>query len=951
MKSRRRLTILAIAVCALLAGPPARCGANPDPAESIGDLREAFVHPPDDARIMVRWWWFGPAVTDAELEREMRLMKAGGIGGFEVQPVYPLALDDPGHNFENYPYLSDQFLHAVRFASTEAQKLGLRMDLTLGSGWPFGGPSVTAAHAAGQLRVAILSVKPGIDRYPLPSLEAGESLLAVFQAQGDAVHYAAESAREVSVTENGAVSVPAGLEGPHVLLFFIASRTGQTVKRPAVGAEGFVVDHYDRVAVESYLHSVGDRLLQAFPIRPPRAIFCDSLEVYGSNWTTGFLEQFQKRRGYDLKPYLPALVGNIGPNTGAIRHDWGETLTELFNENFVVPTEDWARRHHTLFRAQLYGTPPAVLSSYSLIDLPEGEGAHWKNFAPTRWASSASHIYGKPVTSSETWTWLHSPAFRATPLDFKAEADIHFLEGINQLVGHGWPYSPPEAGEPGWSFYAASVLNQHNPWWLVMPDFARYCQRVSFMLRQGRPANDVALYLPTDDAWAHFTRNQTSVSEAMVYRLGPTLIARLLEAGYGFDFVDDAAINRVAKIERGVLVLSGNRYGIVLLPGVERIPLGTLQKLDEFTRQGGVLIAAGRAPALAPGLTGTDAETPRIRELSQALFQGSSAPGHLVSDVDHELGPTLHRLYPPDVIFSPAAPDVGFVHRSAGWAGIYFLANTGNQAVHTQAAFRVRGLDPKWWDPFTGEVHPAGGLTRNEAGTTLTLDLEPYGSRILVFDGHSSHAPVSERNTSAQNLPPALDLSTGWKVTFLDPEPAAKLDPQPVNLNGINRGGRSLNMDRLRSWTDSEDTRYFSGEAIYEKTVDLPATMLSPGADLWLDFGEGTPVPRTSTHSQGIQSWFEGPVREAAVVYVNGLRAGSVWHPPYTLKVTQLLREGDNELVILVANTAINEMAGVAPPDYRLLNSRYGERFTPQDMENLQALPSGLLGDLRLVPR
>ena len=109
------------------------------------------------------------------------------------------------------------------------------------------------------------------------------------------------------------------------------------------------------------------------------------------------------------------------------------------------------------------------------------------------------------MTSSETWTWLHSPVFRATPLDMKAEADLHFLQGVNQLIGHGWPYSPPEAGEPGWRFYAAAVFNDHNPWWLVMPDIALYLQRVSYLLRQGQPANDVAVYLPTDDAFAGFT--------------------------------------------------------------------------------------------------------------------------------------------------------------------------------------------------------------------------------------------------------------------------------------------------------------------------------------------------------------------------------------------------------------------------------------------------------------
>src|SRR5216684_2288685 len=73
----------------------------------------------------------------------------------------------------------------------------------------------------------------------------------------------------------------------------------------------------------------------------------------------------------------------------------------------------------------------------------------------------------------------------ANPRDMKAEADLHFLQGINQLIGHGWPYSPPEVGEPGWRFYAAAVFNQHNPWWLVMPDITGYLQRMSFLLRQG----------------------------------------------------------------------------------------------------------------------------------------------------------------------------------------------------------------------------------------------------------------------------------------------------------------------------------------------------------------------------------------------------------------------------------------------------------------------------------
>src|SRR6185369_8810206 len=163
----------------------------------------------------------------------------------------------------------------------------------------------------------------------------------------------------------------------HMVLFFISSRTGMMVKRPALGAEGFVLDHFDRQAAEIHLQEVGDRLLSAFGNGPPFSIFSDSLEVYESDWTPNLLDEFQKRRGYDLTPYLPALIQDVGPNTPDIRHDWGKTLTELIQENYLTPVHDWARQHHTLFRSQTYGIPAVSLSSNTLVDLPEGEGEQW----------------------------------------------------------------------------------------------------------------------------------------------------------------------------------------------------------------------------------------------------------------------------------------------------------------------------------------------------------------------------------------------------------------------------------------------------------------------------------------------------------------------------------------------------------------------------------------------
>src|SRR6266511_474666 len=197
---------------------------------SVTDLHRAFERPPDDSKIMMRWWWFGPAVTKPELEREMRLMKDGGFGGFEVQPVYPLTLDDPAKGIRNFPFLSDEYLDALRFVSTKAHELGLRMDLTLGSGWPFGGPQVSVDQASGMLRSDRVKIDSNSRRVPLPHIGAGEKLLAVFLVRPRGETIDPDSIREITDIKEGMVQLPVGLDGPHELIFFIASRTGMMVK-------------------------------------------------------------------------------------------------------------------------------------------------------------------------------------------------------------------------------------------------------------------------------------------------------------------------------------------------------------------------------------------------------------------------------------------------------------------------------------------------------------------------------------------------------------------------------------------------------------------------------------------------------------------------------------------------------------------------------------------------
>lgn len=915
MKLSSRLVSPSLLALLALAAPLARADVN--------SLQRSFTQPLDNTKPMARWWWFGPAVTKPELEREMNFMKQGGFGGFEVQPVYPMAVDGEKPGLKNLKFLSPEFFDVLNFTAAKAKELNLRMDLTLGSGWPYGGPMFTVDEAAGRVRPQSVPVTAGQTSVPAPALRAGESYVAAY-VDGQTGE---NPFREVEIRDNAA-QLPADGAAKSVL-FFIGSHTGMQVKRPAYGAEGYVIDSYSTKVVDKFIHEIAEPELKALGTNLPYSVFCDSLEVAGEDWTGDFLAEFQKRRGYDLRPWLPALTTDAGPKTKDIRHDWGQTLTELYNENFVGRMTKWSEANHTKFRVQGYGTPPAALFSYAYANLPEGEGFGWKNLGMSRWAASASHLLGQPVTSSETWTWLHSPVFRATPLDMKAEADLHFLQGINQLIAHGWPYTPETIEYPGWRLYASAVFDEKNPWWIVMPDITAYLQRMSSLLRQGTPANDVALYLADSDAWASFTPGRVAMNSSLIQALGRDITGRILDAGYNLDFFDDGLLDRRGKVDGAALTFGDVHYKIVVLAGVERIPLKTMRQLEQFAKNGGIVVATRRLPALAPGFKTSEADSQEVAAIAQRLFKAPNAPGVFVEDEANFAGAVNARLKP-DVAFTAAAPEIGVVHRHTDGGEVYFLANTGNTPKAVQATFRVSGLQPEWWDPMTGRVTPAIVASAAAGTTTVALNLEAYGSQVLTFTSRKLPvAPVAK----ATALPAPLDLSTGWTVSF-GPNAA----PQPMNA--------------LKSWTEDDATRHFSGVATYRKSVDVPANLLQAGVGLQLNFGEGKPAT-PGRGMQRMQALLEAPVREAAVVYVNGQRAGSVWHPPYVLDVSGLLKTGSNDIRIEVANLAVNTMASKPIPDYRetykAVIAQFGDRFQPQDMNQIQPITAGLLGPIQLV--
>jgi hypothetical protein len=880
---------------------------------------------------MVRWWWFGTAVEKPEILHELQQMKADGIGGAELAFVYPQVLDDPAKNLINEPFVGPAMLDNVRFAQAEGRKLGLRIDVTLGSGWPYGGPATTLAEAAGHLRVVQLPLAPGANTLPLPRLPDGDSIISVAIVKADPNPTNGtpswDPASAISFKPDNPIPVIPPSDSPRTVLIFVSSHTGQQVKRAAVGAEGWVLDPFSHQAVATHLKSVGDPLLKAFGATPPYAIFSDSLEAYGADWTPTLPSEFLKRRGYDLLPHLPGLIAGGTPAADKVRHDWGQTLTELVNENYLTQINNWAIAHHTKFRSQTYGEPAVSFSSQKLVALPEGEGPQWRAFSTLRWATSANHVFHNNVTSGETFTWLHSPVFRATPLDMKAEADIDFIMGENQLIFHGWPYSPPpgKVPEPGWSLYAAAVFNDHNPWHPVMPDVTRYIQRVSYLLRQGEPANQVAILLPTDDAWASFSPAHVTITGAMQHLISPALMSAILSAGYNVDYIDAEAINKVGL----------GTHQILVIPPTDRIPLETVHAIDAYLAKGGHVIYVGHEPTLDA------AGEPLVHVINGPLYKFAPVTvpvSGLVGALQNAATPDLKLAVIPSADVEHSTKDqVGFIRRKLPDADVYFIANTGNTPVNYKATFATSHKFCSRWDPDLG-------VTTNEPSqeNALLLTLSPYESAIFVFSDAQSISPV-RHPSAATHL---IGLSTDWQVTFTGTK---ELETEPA----------------LTDWTVNPATLYYSGEAVYSRdftitpgtssgTLEikggspLPGSPNSPPEHAALG-PNGLPDPRVTRPGPGMHAYYDPPIREAAIIFINGQHAGSLWHPPYRLDVSKLLKPGQNHIEIHVYNTALNAWSKLPSHDYKPLIEKYGDRFQMQDLNRVQPIPSGILGAIHLV--
>ncbi len=722
-----------------------------------------------------RWWWHGSAVERASLSAQLEALAAVGIGGVEVTPIYGVRGTEDRFIPYLSPQWMAMLDHTLREAAR--LKMGVDMATGTGwpFGGPWIGDDTsprsivhrTWTLAGGERLTGPVTLKqtplvraignqihvvnegapgdpprgaappppatrPGVRAIQITDLvepvSANRNLqalaleqvkyprdlpLAVLMAYSDAGETVNLTSR---VQADGRLDWTAP-SGRWTLYALFAGWHGKLVERAAPGGEGNVIDHFSAAAIKQYLEPF-DRAFEGQRLGGLRAFFNDSYEVDDASgeadWTPRLFEEFEKRRGYDLRQHLPKLLGTGTDDvTARVLADYRETISDLLLDTFTTEWSSWAKRHGRQVRNQAHGSPASLLDLYAASDVPETEGAEIQRF---KWATSAAHVAGRRLVSAEAATWL-GEHFRVRLADVRAAVDRFFVAGVNHIVYHGTAYSPVGDPWPGWQFYASVEFNPQNAWWKDFGALNEYVTRVQSFMQSGRPDNDVLLYYPFYESLtvrgksllAHFGGAAPPAQGTTFEKAAGTLQA----AGFTYDFVSDRQLRRLGYENGRITTESKTLYRTVVLPSSRYVPLETVLHALELARSGATVVSFEGWPSDVSGLVDHDARRTRFKAAIDAVALGP-ADGEGIREAalgrgrilqGHDLGRLLARA---GVGREPMVDrGLQFARRVDSLGRIYFVSNPSERAIDEWVTLDSRAVAMMAFDPMSGR---SGGL-------------------------------------------------------------------------------------------------------------------------------------------------------------------------------------------------------------------------------------------------
>ncbi len=887
-----------------------------------------------------RWWWMASAVDKANIEKDLTLFSQAGIGGVEITPIYGAA----GYESDYISFLSPEWMNMLNVTINKSDKLGMGVDMNLGTGWPFGGPQITPEFAAGKLIIQKYQVKPSQEG--VLQIVVKDTLQQRMGAvlKGLTAYGPSKEKEEIldKVDKNGILNWRPE-KGTWDIYAAFAGHTGQAVKRAAPGGEGLVMDHLSDKALDIYLN----RFDKAFGDAKPgvRSFFNDSYEVFGADFTPDFFNVFMQRRGYDARMYLRELaVRDSSDLTMRLLSDYRLTMAEMVYENFSIPWRQWINDKGALSRNQAHGFPGNIIDIYANVDIPEAEtfginrvpvpGMKYytndtRNIPPDimmmKFASSAANLLGKPLTSCETFTWL-GEHFKVPLSNTKPEVERVFLAGVNHVFFHGSTFSPERADWPGWLFYASTNFAPSNTFWPHLSGLTGYITRCQSVLQSGKSDNDILLYWPYADARHYGPRTSLSMMmtiHAIDQWLKPTSFYRdanmLTDAGYSLDFISDLLLGK-CSVNTGMLRASpdGPEYQVLIIPKTHFMPLETFRNVLHLAEQGATVIF-DEMPGDVPGLEALDSNRKELKELISSLEFREVREGVRIAERSEGRIILAH-----DIIGALNSEDIqgetisesglNFIRRRDGTDKYYFLVNHSDKLVNSYISLNVSANSVVILDPQTGEYGSAE-FTSSSTGTNVRLQVEP-GNAVIVKTSLKENQGMNNWDYHDSFGPP-IQLTGTWKLKFVSGGPSLP--------------GNQIIHD-LVSWTVLTDSsaKYFSGTAEYKFDFDFQK---KGEGDYIIDLGD---------------------VRESAHLWVNGKDAGILWHVPYKTNIGTYLKNGRNELKIEVANLMANRI--IYMDKNKIEWRRYHEInfvnlfYAPFDASGWAPMKSGLLGPVTITP-
>jgi len=835
-------------------GSFAECAGPESKTKQIGEFHKGFRNPPVDSRLFVRWWWNGNRLSKEEIMRELDVMKEAGIGGVEINPIaFPADADPVG--YEALTIFEDKWLDMLETALHAAKERGIICDMIVGSGWPFGGEFLNKEDQTQMVTIETIDLRGGKE-YVFNRQELLDKVELHIHSKNEPVYkdllmvrlvpaISEEFTEGKDLTGNFkddilTVEVPRG----QYILYFVVKLTGyMAVINGAPGAAGPVLNHYSKPAVENYLNRIsgiisgrigdmGDHI---------RAMFCDSMELEGANWNDDLPEEFEKRRGYSLVPYLPFVLKKVGHMGNPLDEDYGtrfsdkvideiarvgldfyKTRLELFKERFIDTFNDWCHRNNVLSRSQAYGRGYHPLEASMEIDIPECETWLRKNVgraypdmglegrAPTmvnKYVASGAALAGKRIVSCEEITNT-SMAFMATLENIKIAGDQSNISGVNHSVLHGFNYSPPEAPFPGWIRYG-TYFNERNTWWPWFKLWSEYKARISYLLQNAVSQSDIAILQPLADLWLKMGPQRDPFPQKWYPEYQNNLWEAVHQNGGGCDYVSENIINN-AIFRDGKMIYNQRSWHTLLLPEIETLDIQTAGSLSKFVDAGGRIIFIEKTPFKSASYKNLEARDGEVKKIIDDLLERAgdkvviypapqNDPVKWYAGLQEELGII------PYVKFSSTNKYLSQSCYKLGVSLMYFIANTSlSENISMKAEFNVEdGYYPWIWDPETGEklLYPT-----NRRNNLLELNL-PHATSILI---------VFEKNKKGEK----------YSLPNLNSEGLAVSGPWQLQLEHINGSRQIMEMESLTDLTENQQTLSILQVPLFMR-IQLPWKMIN----------------------------------------------------------------------------------------------------------------------------